>query len=324
MPLRHRRLATWYLQLAQQLDAGLRFAEALECSGGTGVPKSGLKQMAAVVTAGGTVEEALRAGNVWIPYPDQLALSAAAEGGRLPLTLRHLATRHTELGAAKQRAVLACVYPLSVLHVGILLFPLTRMIDWERGFSWSAATYGRGVLGGLLPVWGTIVVIWIMARRQHPLLKWIAELMPALRGYTRAQALADFSFSLGNFLSSGIPIGRAWATSGIISHSARLKAAARAMEAKINVGEAPGRSLATWACFPPDFVALYQTGEMTGQLEANLSRLTAQNQDAANDALKRASFIYPAALFLVVAGGVVYFVITFYAGYLKMVTGFAE
>lgn len=324
MPLRHRRLATWYLQLAQQLDAGLRFAEALECSGGTGVPAVGLRKMANVITAGGTVEDALRAGSVWIPYADQLALAAAGEGGRLPVTLRHLATRHTELGAAKQRAVLACIYPLGVLHVGLLLFPLTRMIDWEKGFFWSTATYLRGAAWGLLPVWGVIAAVFIMARRQHPLLKWIAEVMPALRGYTRAQALADFSFALGNFLSSGIPIGRAWATSGLISHSSRLKAAAKAMETKISLGEAPGRSLATWACFPPDFVALYQTGEMTGQLEANLSRLTAQNQDAANDALKRASFIYPAALFLVVAGGVVYFVVTFYAGYLKMITGFAE
>ncbi|MEO6569748.1 MAG: type II secretion system F family protein [Opitutaceae bacterium] len=323
MPLSHRKLAAWYVQLAQQLEAGLPLAEALQSSRGTGAPSAGLEAMAAQITRGGSVDDALRAGHPWLPIADKLALSASAEAGRLPLTLRNLSTRHEQIGAAKRRVVAACVYPLGVLHVGLLLAPLTRMIDWEKGFFWSAAAYARGVAWGLLPLWAIIVTLVVLARRHHPLLTHLARLMPALRGYTRAQALADFSFALGNFLSAGVPIGKAWATAGLISHSADLKAAAAAMEQTVNAGEPPGLKLASWPCFPPDFTALYRTGEKTGQLEANLSRLTTQNQEEANRSLARATFIYPAFLFLIVAGGVVYFVVTFYAGYLKMISGLA-
>jgi type II secretory pathway component PulF len=183
--------------------------------------------------------------------------------------------------------------------------------------------YARGIAFALLPLWAVIATLIVLARKHHPVLTRIARMMPALRSYVREQALADFSFALGNFLSAGVPIGRAWATAGLVSHSSDLKAAAKAMEATVAAGEAPGSKLAGWACFPPDFTALYRTGEKTGQIEANLSRLSSHYQEEANRSLARATFIYPAFLFLVVAGGVVYFVITFYAGYLRMVSGFA-
>jgi type II secretory pathway component PulF len=324
MPLGHRKLAAWYVQLAQQLEAGLPLAEALRSSRGTGAPAAGLEAMAAQIERGGSVDDALRAAQPWLPYADQLALSAAAKAGRLPQTLHNLAARHTQVGTAKLRVVFACLYPLAILHLGLLLLPVTRMIDWEKGFHWSTAAYLGGVALGLLPLWTIIVTLYVLARRHHPLIYRIASLLPALRGYTRAQALADFSFALGNFLSAGVSIGPAWAAAGMISHSPKLKAAAVAMEATIARGEAPGRKLASWACFPPDFAALYRTGEETGQLEANLSRLTTQNQESANRCLTVATFIYPALMFLVVAGAVVYFVITIYAGYLKMLTGLAE
>jgi type II secretory pathway component PulF len=324
MPLGHRKLAAWYFQLAQQLEAGLPLALALRSSQGTGAPAAGLEIMAALIERGGSVDDAVRAADPWLPFGDQLALSAAAAAGKLPLTLHNLAARHAQIGAAKQRVVVACVYPVIVLHVGILLFPITRMIDWEKGFLWSATAYARGAALGLLPLWALLGTLILLARKHHPVLTRIARVMPILGGYTRSQALADFSFALGNFLSAGVPIGKAWAGAGLISSSPELKTAAKAMEAIIARGEGPARQLGSWPCFPPEFAALYRTGEETGQLEANLGRLATLNQETANRALARATFIYPALISLVVAAGVVYFVVTFYAGYLKMITGLAE
>jgi type II secretory pathway component PulF len=324
MPLGHRKLAAWYFQLAQQLEAGLAFAQAVRFSHGTGAPAAGLETMAAIVERGGSIDEALRAGEPWLPYADQLALSAAATAGRLPLTLHNLAARHEQLAAAKQRVVVACLYPAVVLHVGILLFPITRMIDWEKGFLWSPAAYVRGALLGLLPLWALIGTLIVLARKHPPALRRIARLMPILSAYTRTQSLADFAFALGNFLAAGVTIGRAWAAAGLISDSPELKTAANAMEATVEKGEGPGRQLGNWPCFPGEFAALYRTGEETGQLETILGRLATLNQEAANRALARATFIYPALISLVVAAGVVYFVFSFYSGYLKMITGLAQ
>jgi type II secretory pathway component PulF len=324
MFLGHRKLAAWYAQLAQQLEAGLPFASALRLSQGTGAPAKSLEAMAARIESGGSVGDALRCAGAWLPLADLLALTAAAEAGRMPRTLYTLSERHTQIGAAKLRMILACAYPLGILHFGLLLLPVVRMINWETGFRWSAAAYARGLAFTIIPLWALGIAIWMLVRRGSPLIAGLTRVLPALGGYSRSQALADFSFALGNFLEAGVPIAQAWATARLITPSRDLKAAAAAMEATIARGESPGTKLDAWTCFPADFVALYRSGEATGQLDINLLRLAAQKQDAANRALTLATMIYPSLMFLVVAGGVAYFVISIYAGYLKMLGDLAR
>jgi type II secretory pathway component PulF len=317
MILGHRKLSAWYQQLAQHLDAGIPFAAALLASQGTGAPKQSLETMAQTIEHGGTVDDALRAAGRWLPLADLFALTAAAHSGRMPRTLRHLAERHHQLGAAKLRMVMASIYPLGILHFGLLLLPVIRMIDWEKGFHWSATAYVRTLVLTVGPLWIVGAIVIVLARRQNVILTKIAGFLPAIGNYLRTQALADFSFTLGNLLEAGVPIGKAWATTGLVTASPPLKSAAATMERTVELGQAPGSKLDTTPCFPADFAALYRTGESTGQLDTNLFRLATIYQDAANRALTLTTVIYPMLMFLLVAAGIAYFVISIYAGYLK-------
>ena len=319
MPLSHRRLANWYVQLAQQLDAGIPLAESFRMTRGT-ASGAVVDTMAATIEHGGSTDDALRAGAKLFPLQDQLALSAAADAGRMPHTLRALATRHSQVAAAQVRIVLACLYPLAVLHIGLFLLPVVRMIDWQTGFHWSPASYLHGLATTMIPLWAFIGLLIVLARRHSPILTRVARLLPALRGYVIFQSLADLTFALGNFVEAGVPIGEAWAAAGLISHAPELKRAAAAMAAVVERGQPPGTQLASWSCFPPEFVAQYRTGETTGQLDTALARLSAQYQDSASHALTAATILYPIVVFLLVAGGVVYFVVSLYAGYLNMIT----
>jgi len=324
MPLGHRKLSAWYHQLAQQLDAGVSFPEALRLSHGLGVSAADLNKLSVVVDAGGTIDDTFSAAAPWMPIADRLVLAASASTGQLPRTLRALSSRHAQLGAAKLRILLACLYPAAILHFGLLLLPLVRMIDWEKGFIWSSTAYVRGLALTIIPLWVVALAVWVMVRRQSPITARIASAMPFVAGYARAQALADLAFALGIFLEAGVPIGRAWATMGIISRSSKLKIASEAMAAVVARGAAPSSKMSEWRCFPSDFVALYRTGESTGKVDENLLRLAAQYQEQANRALTLSTMFYPAVMFLVVAGAVGYFVITLYSGYLKMLTDLAD
>jgi type II secretory pathway component PulF len=317
VPLSHRRLSVWYHQLAQQLEAGLPLAEALRLSGGTGMPAAQLDAMAGRIAQGGSTEDALRAVESWLPRGDLLALSAAADAGRMPRALHHLSLRHAQLGAAKLKILVACAYPVGVLHFGLLLLPVLQLVSADKGFQWNALAYARGVLAGVLPLWGGVAVVWILARRGSPLLARAVRAVPVLGGYVRKQALADFSFVLANLVEAGVPIGRAWAAAGLVTRSPELKAAAADMTAVVASGAPPGGRLGAWACFPPEFVALYRTGEQTGQLEVNLHRLAAHNQEAAGRALTLMTVLVPVGLFLIVAAAVAYHAVSIYGGYVK-------
>ena len=323
MHLSHRRLSVWYHQLAQQLEAGVPLAEALRAVPVAGVPASGSEAMAQQIEAGGSVDDALRLAP-WLPAADRLFLAAAAGVGRMPRTLYNLADRHEQLRAVQGRMLLAGLYPAVVVHLGLLLWPVLRMVDWEKGFVWDGFAYARSLAWTLLPLWLLVAVGWALARRQSPVLHGLAHGLPGLRGYVRAQALADLAFALGNFLDAGLPIAQAWATAGAIIPSRELQTAATALAQAAARGEAPGAHLGAWACFPAEFVALYRTGEKTGRLEQNLLRLAAEQQERARRALNLAAMLYPALLFLIVAGAVAYAVLSFYAGYLGMLGKMAE
>jgi type II secretory pathway component PulF len=318
MPLSHKKLAAWYHLLAQQLDAGLPFPAALRASVGSGPPASALTQMADITESGGLIDDALRTAGSWLPPSDKLFLSAGAETGRLPRVLRNLSARHAQFSAIKTRLLLSCAYPLAVLHLGLLLFPLLGMIDWEKGFLWDAAAYARALAFTLLPIWLAGASLLFLARRESPLLFQLTRLLPAFRGYVTAQALADFAFALGNFLEAGLRIDHAWQAAGTITRSPALRSAAHTIDAIIARGEQPGPHLAHHPCFPADFTALYRTGELTGQLEQNLLRLAELHQERANTSLKVASLLYPALLFVGVVIVIGWHVVSFYSGYLGM------
>jgi type II secretory pathway component PulF len=316
----HKKLSAWYHTLGQQLDAGLPFATALDASAGTGPPVRELRAMTQIVESGGSVDDALRAAGRWLPEADRLFLSAAAETGRLPRVLHNLSERHAQFGAVQLRMALACAYPLAVLQIGLLLFPLARMIDWERGFSWDPLAYGNALAKTVVPLWMLAAGAVYLARHRPAIFARLLRCLPVFRSYADAQALAGLSFALGNFLDAGLPIERAWRAAGIITPSVALRRAAHAIADGVARGEPPGAHLGRWRCFPPDFAALYRAGESAGQLERNLFHLTTQNQERANHALKAATLLYPALLFLGTVGLVGYLVVSFYAGYFNMLS----
>jgi general secretion pathway protein F/type IV pilus assembly protein PilC len=315
VPLASARLSVFYRQLSQQLGAGLTLVQALRAP--SPAPADDTARMAARAAGGESVAAVVAGAGAWLPQADRPVLVAAAQAGRLPLVLSHLAERHAELAATRRRVIMACLYPVGVFHFGALLFPFLRLIDFERGLQWSLSAYLGGLLAILVPVWGGAVLLWYLVRRENAFALAFLNLLPAIGGYRKNQALADFSFALGNLLEAGAPISRAWRDAGEICGSPRLRAAAEVIHDRIQLGEAPGPLLAATKAFPHEFMVRYQTGESTGSLEQALLALAADHQTTANQRLVAASVLYPGMLFGLVAIMVGYVVITFFLSYIR-------
>lgn len=316
----HEHLSRWYHQLAQQLEAGRPLAEALRTSHGNGRINAVAGAMADAIEQGGSVDEALGIARGALPEADTLFLSAAAETGRLPRILQTLSARHEQFRTLKLRLIFACAYPAAVLHVGLLLFPLRQMISGENGLVWDSAVYLRGLSWTLLPLWASVGLIAAIAGRRTEWLRCLGRAVPLVRGYLRAQALADFAQALANFLDAGLAIQRAWPLAGLLSRTPDLNEAAQKITTAITRGELPGPRMREYACFPADFAARYQVGEATGHLEENLFRLARDYQEQADRKLKSVSVIYPTGLLVVVGGLTIFQVVSFYAGYLKVLS----
>jgi general secretion pathway protein F/type IV pilus assembly protein PilC len=315
--LPHAKLSLFYAQLAQQLTAGLTLAQALRAD--STAPGEDTLRLAAMAESGTSIHEIVISADDWLPQADRPFLAAAAKSGRLPRVLENLADRHAQIASTHRRVMLACIYPLGVFHFAAVLFPFLRMVDFETGLNWSLPAYLGGVLMILFPLWGGALLLWVLIRRENPLALAFLATLPAIGGYRRHQALADFSFALGNLLEAGAPIGQAWLDAGKLARSRRIATAASAMHSRIAAGEAPGPHLARTDAFPSDFVARYRTGETTGGLDHALLGLAAHHQAVANQRLTAASMLYPGLLFGAVALMVAWFVITFALRYFNQI-----
>jgi general secretion pathway protein F/type IV pilus assembly protein PilC len=322
MPFPRRTLAAWYGQLADQLEAGQPLAEALTEAPGRLRPVG--TRMAAQISAGGSVHDALRAAGRALSETERLTLSSAADAGRLPAMLRSLAARHQTVARAQWKIVVACAYPLALLHLGLLLRPLTRMVDWNTGFHGSPIAYLLGVATSLLPLWALIAGVVVLARRQSRALYRLGLLLPGIRQYLRCQAISDVSFALGSWISAGVPIGDAWAATSVVTRLPSLAAAGMGLSRVVDRGERPGVHLDEWPVLPADWRAQYRTGEMTGQLDTALARLADAWQDRAGRALTLVMLLYPALVFLAVSMATALQIFGFYGNYLKTLEKLAE
>lgn len=317
MPLSHRKIAAVYLQLAQQLGAGLTIAQALGMP--SAIPVRERRRLVALIEQGHPLDVVIDSADDWLPDEDRAFLAAAAQTGRLPLILHELSERHDHLAKLQMRVLMACLYPAFVLHFGAVVFAFFRLIDWEKGLLWDTPRFVTGIAMILGPVWGGAVLLRLGITLRLAPARWLLNALPAVGGYRRNQALADFAFALGQLLSAGAPIASAWACAGEIANSPRIARAARAIDRNIVARESPGAHLGEHSVFPPDFVAGYLTGEHTGSLDQSLLKLAEVYQERAHTKLKVAAFAYPMLLFFAVAGMVLYIVVSFYAGYLNSI-----
>lgn len=321
--LPHRQLAACYRQLSQQLGAGLTIAQSLQTP--SSIPASERLKLSGLIEAGHSLAEVFNTAGPWLPASDRPFLIAAAATGRLPLVLQALAERHGHLDKLQTRVLLACLYPIGVLHFGALAFAFFRLIDWEVGLHWDLGQFGLGVAMILGPFWSVTIVLVLLIKQRCPPVLALLNLLPAIGGYRKNQALADFAFALGHLLEAGASIGTAWASAGEISNSPRLARASEATCAQIEQRELPSKYIGQHSVFPAEFIALYRTGEATGSLEKNLLHLAALHQEKARHHLTLASIVYPGLLFLGVAGLVLSIIVSFYSDYLhdilKMIDG---
>ncbi len=324
MAVSHKKLASWYLQVAQNLEAGITLAEAMRMAGG--LPSKDISKMASELTAGNSIDGMLQKSPRWLPQSDRYLISAAGSSGRLPETLHKLNEKHLQASENISKAVIATIYPLAVLHLGMFLFPVLDMVEFnaDSGTSLHLDQYLSNLTPIILPFWIVLAGIIVLLKKGNPFIKGIMRCIPGLRGFRKSQSLADFSFALEAFIKAGAPIDEAWYGSGLVSGDPALTRYSLKITQEIKKGKLPGAALETSNVFPRDFIALYQGGEQTGKLDANLGRIARQYQDKANKQLAMVSFWYPKLLFLILAIFIAYKVIGYYSQYFEFINSIIE
>ena len=312
-----RRLAAWYFQLAQTLEAGVPAMEALAAPGG---PRPAARAAMVERLRGGAplADELAAAGGVWLPEVDAQLVVAGAEAGRLPATCRRLSAYHEAAARLMGRAVLAMLYPLAVVHLGAFLLPLKHLVLG------SAAEYAKQVFPVLVPLWLVLAAVFVVLGRHPRLRRRVFLCLPWLAGYTRAREMGILAMVLEGCVANGVSPVAAWERAGRATGAPALEALGRKLAAEAEAGRQPGVALLQERAVPAEFAQAYRAGERSGRLDESLGWLARRYEEEAERKLGLVALWYPQFALLGVAVWVAASVVAMYAEYLKTLLGLME
>ncbi len=322
------RRADFYFQLASLISAGVPIIQALEMMGKS-CPRSYEKHLDLVVASlnqGATFTQAIAETGGWLPAFDHALFAAGEQSGRLDATLRTLGSYYQERATLLRKLLSAAAYPFFILHMAILIFPTNYLTGLFLNNGLNAFVVQK--ISVLLPVYVVIALLIIAFQGNRgelwrALMERVTGLVPILGKARHELALSRLSAALEALLSAGVPIIQAWQLAAQASASKRLKGAVAVAVPRMEAGVTPSETLRQSSVFPEIFSSLYSTGEVSGQLDSTLERLHRYYEEQASQKLQNLANWTPKLLFLLVAIGIGYQVVSFYAGYFNQLNQIA-
>jgi len=310
----------FYMEMAKLLEAGFGIREAAKVLLNSKLPSvqaNLLRDLNRGLKAGNTIAEAFAQDREAVSELERSILSAGERSGRLAPAFQHLADYFGMLAAVRREMVMAMIYPLIVLHLGIFIAVVPTAL--MKGEELSGILFQLGVtLVAFYIIVAVVSVLLSALFRAGSTNSWIDQLLhyiPFLGKTRQNMAMARFCKVYHSCLLAGIPMGETVAVSASASHSAMLRRAGKKLVKAVNAGNALGPQFITQAAFPKTFARSYLTGEEAGTLDKDLARWASLYQAEAASSAKLLAAVVPKVLYFMILGFVAWKVIGFFAGY---------
>ncbi|MBP8258736.1 MAG: type II secretion system F family protein [Verrucomicrobia bacterium] len=316
-----RRFGEFYCQLSSLLNAGVTLIEALRVVQQSPPHRSlvrPLQRIGADLQTGYTLGEAVQRQGNWLPAFDVALIQAGEQTGRLDASLRQLGNHYIQHARLIQAAMASLAYPVFLVHMAILIFPpgmITRMF-WQGAYR----EYIAAKLMILVPLYlaGLVLILLSQARRGERVRAAFERLLrpvPMLGKARHSLALARFAGALEASIMAGMSVTQAWEQAGGVSGSPRLRRAVAQAIPRISGGMPPGEVMAGLPVFPPAFVSVFRTGELSGKLDQSLGQLRQLFEDDAARKITAFAEWLPRIIYLAIAAILGYAIVSFWIQY---------
>jgi type II secretory pathway component PulF len=261
-----------------------------------------------------TVADSVKRNSAAVPLEVSL-LEAGERGGRLEDSCEHLARYYELRQKSKDKAFGALVYPVILLHMGLVLPELPTIVTQGAAVAFGKVMLHVGVAWTMLGVLGFTAWWAVKAGGKSVAVDGMLNRIPLVGGVRRHWALARFCQVFHTGLLAAFRMSETLELAGDASQSARLRDAGRTAAQQLEAGERLTSAMKSTGVFPKAFMQSVATAEETGTLDREMERwgileaeLAAQAQNRLAEWLPRIFYfiivIYVAARILEVAYGV--------------------
>jgi|SRR5687768_3437006 len=318
--LTHR--ANFYFQLASLLSAGVPIIQALEMakSNQSVRYRREISNILSALKQGSTFHEAINTTGNWLPVFDRALFRAGEQSGRLDASLRSLGEYYKERATMMREVIGGMAYPIFVLHFAVFIFPTSYLTGLFLSNGGQAFLIQK--LAILLPCYGFVIFLLFAFQGNRgeswrAMLDRITGAVPILGGARRDMSMARLAGALEALIAAGVPIIQAWDLAAVATASPKIKKTIHTSIPRMEAGMTPSEVLKQSNIVPELFQNLYATGEASGQLDSTLKRLQNHYEEQATLKFKNLASWTPKLLFLCIALGVAYQIVSFYSNYFK-------
>jgi type II secretory pathway component PulF len=310
--------ADFYHQLGQLIGAGLGLTRALEqLKRNPPAPsyREPIQRVLEELANGCTLADALQRVGHWLPAFDIALLEAGEQSGRLEASFRLLTDYYRARARLARQMIGDLAYPAFLFHFAIFLFPFPKLF---LSGNWLA--YLLQTLGVLIPIYAGVALMIYAAQSGHGE-AWRARLesilgrVPVLGTARHYLALSRLAAALDALLSAGVTILEAWEMAATASGSPALRREVAAWRPLVDAGQTPAEVVRASSRFPEMFANQYATGEISGQLDDALRRLSAYYEEEGTRKLHAVAQWTPRVIYLCVVLLIAYQIIQFWLGY---------
>lgn len=264
-----------------------------------------------------TIADAVRGTEVDLVPLEISIVEAGEKGGRLEESYDHLAGYFAMLDRARNRIRASLIYPLILLHAGIIIPAIPKAI--LAGDSGSGV---RSILASLALLYvSTAVAVYLVIglsrlARSNASVDRMLGAIPLAGKARRSLALGRFCKVFHIHLLAAFPISTGLRAAGAASQSGEMLLSTERVASEIEAGNSLGGAIRGERAFPPEFEASLNTAEVSGTLDTDLDRWARAYHESAVQALDAASGWFPKLVYVIVMLFVAWQILSIGLGYL--------
>ena len=298
-----KQLADIYHNLALMVDAGVPIKRGLQTAAGGTRSKyvEAFAGLAEGIAKGNTVTESMLAYPKVFDPLDVMVVEAGETSGELAACLHHLSAWYAFRNRLKLLIRQGMTLPVFVLHVGALLMPLPSV--FLAGMSLSG--YIQAVLSTLSIFYVPLIIIVLVKKfgRQGSILRTVLDEislhLPGLKKVVLTLGISRFTNAFSLLYSAGVPIIACTQKACEITANNAIAKLFQGGIASARSGNEVSKGFSRE--LPADYIASWEVGEESGQLDKVTKRLAIQTQERAERMITELATWLPRVVYAIVS-----------------------